>query len=207
MALLRLSLDNDPEAAARAARDALAGGGVVVFPTETVYGIGVIHGHSGALGRLRRLKGREGAEAKPFQLLVDDLDMARSLGAMPPQETDRLARRFWPGPLTLVIPDAAGASVGIRVPNSPFVRGLCRRLGRAIVSSSANPAGRPPPTMPDQADAFGDAVDVLIDGGPAAGGIASTVAICLDGKLRIARQGGIGAAALFAAWREERFEG
>jgi L-threonylcarbamoyladenylate synthase len=203
VALLRLSLNDDPEAAARTARDALAEGGVVVFPTETVYGIGVIHGHPGALGRLRRLKGREGAGAKPFQFLVDNLDMARSLGAMPPPEAERLARRFWPGPLTLVVPDAAGLGVGIRVPDSPFVRGLCRSLGRAIVSSSANPAGQPPPTTPDQADAFGGAVDVLIDGGPAAGGVASTVAICLGGELRIARQGGIGAAALLAAWREQ----
>ncbi|MDR2390506.1 MAG: L-threonylcarbamoyladenylate synthase [Planctomycetota bacterium] len=202
MALLRLSLDNDPEGAALAARNVLAGGGVVVFPTETVYGIGVMHGHPGALERLRRLKDREGTDAKPFQLLVDSLDMARSLGAMPPPEAERLARRFWPGPLTLIIPDAGGpVGVGIRVPDSPFVRGLCRRLGRAIVASSANPAGRPPPIGPDQADVFGEGVDLLVDGGPTAGGIPSTVAICLNGRLKIARPGGIGSADLLAAWR------
>jgi L-threonylcarbamoyladenylate synthase len=127
--------------------------------------------------------------------------MARKLGALPCPGAEKLAKRFWPGPLTLVMPGVGGAGIGIRVPDSPFVLELCRRLGEALASSSANPAGGPPPIDAEAADAFGDQVDLLIDGGRLADGQPSTVASCLDGELRILRRGGVDPVALLAVWR------
>ena len=197
----RISLIERPKAALAATVGALERGGVAVFPTDTVYGVGVAAGCPEALERLRRIKGRE--DGKPFQFLAADMEMALGLGARMTPEAERLARRFWPGPLTLVLPSKNGGNgVGIRIPDSPFILALCRRLGRALVASSANPAGAPLPADAIAADAFGDAVDILVDGGRM-DGAPSTVAGCLDGELRILRPGAIKAAALFAAWRGE----
>ncbi|MDR3078386.1 MAG: threonylcarbamoyl-AMP synthase [Planctomycetota bacterium] len=202
MAPSRVSLSEDPEAALAAAAGILAGGGVAIFPTETVYGVGAAAGCPEALARLRRLKGRE--DGKPFQFLAADLEMARALGVRVTPEAERLARRFWPGPLTLVMPsEKGGEGVGIRIPDAPFVLALCRRLGRALVASSANPAGAPPPTDAQAAEVFGEAVDILVDGGRT-DGAPSTVASCLDGELRILRPGALDPLFLFAAWREGR---
>ena len=188
------------EAAVRAAAVVLESGGVLVFPTETVYGIGVAAGDDRALDRLRRLKSRDAV--KPFQYLTADLDMAAALGATFSGGAKNLASRFWPGPLTLVVPAAGGegGTLGIRIPDSAFVLALCRRLGKAIISSSANPAGAPPPPDADAADAFGEEIDLLVDGGPVTGGVPSTVVRCQGGDYEILRHGGIGEAAIAAAW-------
>ncbi|MDR1534770.1 MAG: L-threonylcarbamoyladenylate synthase [Planctomycetota bacterium] len=202
MARELIRLAGNPEAALERAATVLAGGGVAVFPTETVYGIGVAAGEAGALARLRRLKGRDPG-GKPFQFLAADLRMARDLGALITPRLEKLARRFWPGPLTLVVPGSNGEGVGMRIPDSAFVLELCRRLGRAVVSSSANAAGMPPPAEAGAADVFADEVDLLVDGGRiAGGGVPSTVASCLDGEMRILRRGGVEAGELLAAWRD-----
>lgn len=201
MARKRISIDDDIRPAVREAADALRLGGVIVFPTETVYGIGVISGDAGALARLRALKERDAA--KPFQFLAADLSMAKRMGAVFATKPEKLARNYWPGPLTLVVPDGTGdGTLGIRVPDSPFVLALCRELGRPIVSSSANPAGAPPPTTADAADVFGDAVDLLIDGGSAADGVPSTVVLCRADAFEILRRGGIDDGDIRAAWEE-----
>ncbi len=190
----------DPRPAAVRAAEVLRGGGVVVFPTETVYGVGVAAGDPVALDKLRRLKGRP-AE-KPFQHLAADVDMAKRLGAVFSGRAERLARRFWPGALTLVLPDgrSPGGTLGIRIPDSPFVLALCRELAGPIVTSSANAAGSPPPATAAAADAFGDDVDLLVDGGEAVGGVASTVARCVGEEVHILREGGVSGAAIRAAW-------
>ena len=187
----------------REAADILRGGGVVVFPTETVYGIGVAAGDAAALERLRTLKNRPAPN--PFQLLSADMDMAKRIGAVFSAQAARLGRSFWPGPLTLVVPDGTGSggTLGIRVPDSPFVLALCRELERPIISSSANVAGAPPPTGAAAADVFGDGVDLLVDGGPATEGVPSSVVRCLDDSFEILRCGGVDADALQAAWDGE----
>lgn len=201
MAIKRIRLENDIRPAVATAAEILRGGGVAVFPTETVYGVGVISGDAGALARLRRLKSRDAA--KPFQFLAADVEMAREMGAVFSPRAARLARNYWPGPLTLVVPDGTGAgTLGIRVPDFPFVLALCRELGRPLVSSSANSAGLPPPLDADAADAFGDGVDLLIDGGTAAEGVASTVIRCGADDYEVLRRGAIGDEAIRAAWDE-----
>lgn len=202
MAKKTIVLHNDAGPAVEAAVDVLRNGGVVVFPTETVYGVGVAAGDAAATATLRRLKSRNAA--KPFQFLVSDLDMAKAMGAVFAAKAAKLARNYWPGPLTLVVPDgtADGGTLGIRVPDSPFVLDVCRRLGGALVSSSANHAGAPPPLDAESADVFGDDVDLLIDGGTVVGGVPSTVVLCRADSYEILRSGGVGDEAIRAAWEE-----
>ncbi len=200
MAKETITCGADPRVAAARAAAVLRSGGIVVFPTETVYGVGVAAADRSALEKLRRLKDRP-AE-KPFQFLAADVAMAKRLGAVFSGRAERLADSFWPGALTLVLPDGRtpGGTLGIRIPDSPFVLALCRELGTPVITSSANAAGGPPPATAADADAFGDAVDLLVDGGAAVGGIASTVVQCDGDVLEILRRGGIAEAAIRAVW-------
>lgn len=199
MAAERIALNDGLAAAVTMAAAVFAADGVVVFPTETVYGIGVAVGQTEALAALRRLKSRDAA--KPFQFLVADVAMAEAMGAVFSGGARRLAERFWPGPMTLVVPNRfGGEALGIRIPDAAFMLAVCRRLGGAVVSSSANQAGLPPPRDADAADAFGAEVDLLVDGGPVTGGTPSTVVRCRDDGYEILRQGGVDAGALAEAW-------
>lgn len=201
MAKQRIVLGDDIRPAVTAAAAVMNDGGVVVFPTETVYGIGVASGNAAALERLRELKGR--SAAKPFQFLAADMEMARAMGAVFSNRAAKLARNYWPGPLTLVVPDGTGgATLGVRVPDSPFIHALCRELGRPVISSSANPAGAPAPADADAADVFGNGADLLIDGGPVAEGVPSTVVRCGTDRFEILRSGGVDGDAIRAAWEE-----
>jgi len=129
---------------------ALRAGGVVIFPTDTLYGLGVDPGSAGSLARLFSLKGRE--EGKPIPLLLDSTERAGSFAAEIPEAARRLMERFWPGALTIVLPAAprlfpavtgAGRTVGLRVPDHPVPRVLAEALGGAVTGTSANRAGRP----------------------------------------------------------------
>lgn len=201
MAKETITVDADPRRAAIRAAEVLGSGGIVIFPTETVYGIGVASGDAAAVAALRRLKDRPAP--KPFQFLAADMAMAAELGAVFSPRATRLATSFWPGPLTLVVPDGSGSgdTLGIRIPDSPFILAVCRELGRPIVSSSANAAGAPPPSTAAAADVFGDAVDLLVDGGAIADGVPSTVVRCDGEEFAVLRGGGVDDAAVDAAWR------
>lgn len=178
---------------------ALEAGGIVVFPTETVYGIGVLDNRPEAVERLRELKERPAH--KPFQMLVDDIEAARRYGAVFSKHARNLANAFWPGPLTLVVPDGTGSgTLGIRIPDSPFMLALCRKVGRPIITSSANKAGAEPPMDAAAADVFGDAVDLLIDGGGLVEGVPSTVVECREDGFTILRDGDIDREAIASAW-------
>lgn len=202
MAKRNIELSQDTKKAVKETAEVLEAGGVAVFPTETVYGIGVITGNADALAKLRRLKGR--AEGKPFQFLAADMEMARhSLGAVFSTKAKKLANNYWPGPLTIVVPDGTGdGTLGIRVPDSLFVYELCKRLERPIIASSANPAGSVPPLSAGAADVFGEEIDILVDGGPIVDGIPSTVVRCIGDEYEILRCGGVSAADIESAWDE-----
>lgn len=202
MAKKSIATKNDFDLAVREAAAVLAGGGVTVFPTETVYGIGVASGNPESLAKLRGLKGRD--MGKPFQFLAADMDMARGLGAVFSERADKLARAFWPGPMTMVVPDGTvdGGTLGIRIPDSEFVLAVSRELGRPIIASSANLAGGAPATTAEEADVFGSDVDLLVDGGAIVGGVPSTVVRCFGDDFGILRLGEVGAEALRDAWNE-----
>lgn len=177
------------EGGAIRAANVLREGGVLVFPTETVYGIGVLWGRIPAIELMRQIKGRE--ENKPFQLLIPSAAHA-GLYAEVSEQAQAIMDRWFPGPLTLVLPDGRGGTAGLRMPAHPWLQMLLARLDSAIVASSANRSGQSPAvTAQEAAAALGEDVPLIIDGGPAQTGRASTVASLLDGELKILREGAV----------------
>jgi L-threonylcarbamoyladenylate synthase len=171
-----------------------------------VYGLGADALSAAAVARLVAVRGRE--ERKPILVLVRDLTMAAEVAAEIPDPARRLAARFWPGPLTLVLAARAGlpaaltagtGTIGVRVPGHPVAAALVAGLGRPITAPSANPPGAVPPRDAAGAEAyFGARVTCYLDGGRLAGG-ASTVAAIDAGGVRVLRAGPIGEDALRAA--------
>lgn len=158
-------------------------GKLVAFPTETVYGLGGNALDPAAVERIFAAKGRP--STSPLILHVDSLEMARGLASVWPPAAQELARRYWPGPLTLVVPKAprvpdvatAGLpTVGLRMPAHPMALELIRAAGVPIAAPSANRfAGLSPTTAEHVRASLGDAVDYILDGGPCPVGIESTV--------------------------------
>jgi L-threonylcarbamoyladenylate synthase len=176
---------------------ALRRGAVVVIPTDTVYGLAARADHADAMARLFDLKGR--AVAKSIAVLVADLAQARSLT---PHGLDRFAR-FWPGPLTVVVPrspDAVlylggdDATVGLRCPDEVFVRRLALEVG-PIAATSANESGRPTPPTAAEIAAIFPGVSLVVDGGPRQG-VASTVIDATVDPPVVLRVGALSPAAL-----------
>jgi len=178
--------------------EVLRSGGIAVYPTETFYGLGAVATASEALERLVASKLRPPGKALP--LIACDRDMAFSLWKSVPEEAIALARRFWPGPLTLVLEAAPGllpevtgeGTVGVRVPGSAVARELSRRCRAPLVSTSANLSGGPPVARVEDLDpALLARVDAVLDGGPVAGGLPSTVVEVRAGRLRLLRAGAL----------------
>jgi L-threonylcarbamoyladenylate synthase len=186
-----------PQDLARAVA-ALRAGGLVAFATETVYGLGADAGNAAAVQRVFALKGRPAAHPVIVHL-HDAVQMNEWVIEVPPV-AQRLAEAFWPGPLTLVLPRAAGVSdvitggqdsVALRVPVHPVARALLAAFGGGIVAPSANRYGHISPTTAAHVHAeFGDAVQVL-DGGDCEVGLESTIVSCLRGRVQLLRPGGI----------------
>jgi len=179
---------------------AVGNGGVIVYPTETLYGLGVDAGDARALQRLFSLKGRDASSG--VSVLVETLDAAVFLiEGEPPPGARALADAFWPGPLTLVVRaaksvDAAlrgpSGGVGLRCSSDPVCGHLLAAAGRPLTSTSANLTGRRPATTVAEARAyFGDRVDCYLDDGPRSAAVASTVVEFLDGSAYLRRSGAI----------------
>jgi len=164
------------------AADLVRRGGVVVFPTDTLYGLAANPFDARAVERVFEAKQRPGRE--PLPIIVAALADADRLAVLTPIAR-RLAGVFWPGPVTLVLEDAGlvaaavrgGArGIALRVPASAVARGLAARAGGAITSTSANRSGQPAPASAAEAEReLGDRVDGILDGGPAPGGAPSTI--------------------------------
>jgi len=174
-------------------------GGLAIVPTETVYGLAADVTNPEALDALIALKGR--APDHPLPVQAPSIQIARPLAARWSEEADRLARAFWPGPLTIVVPKAPSVpetvsagldTVGIRCPDHPLTLEVLRRLGRPIAVPSANPSGQAPPTDgAGAARAFPDADVPVLDGGPCREGLASTVITVAREAPRILRDGAL----------------
>jgi L-threonylcarbamoyladenylate synthase len=198
------------ESIARAV-DALGRRGVVVYPTETLYGLGADALDRAAIERVAALKGRDAA--KPISLVVASRCMLLTIVAMIPSSAELLMERFWPGPLTLVLPPRAGlspllgAGIGARIPAHPVARRIVESFGRPMTATSANPGGEPAPRTAEGARVyFGDRIDVYVDGGETPGGPGSTVLDVTGPVPRLVREGEILRAAIEAALRN-RVEG
>ncbi len=186
--------------AVRGALAALLRGEVVCLPTESSYGLAADARSAAALARVTALKGGRPADS-PFPLVVADADAARDLAAVWPDAAERLARRHWPGPLTLVVPArpelapevvGPGGGVGVRVSSHPLARALAAALGGAITATSANRSGQPPATTVEQARAvFGDDIAFYLDGGECTGTPSTVVVVDQGGSLRLVRPGPI----------------
>jgi L-threonylcarbamoyladenylate synthase len=187
------------EAATAAAARCLEAGGLVAFPTETVYGLGADATNPAAISRLYQAKGRPAFN--PLIAHVADLEAACRIGRFD-ADAAALATAFWPGPLTLVVPkvrdcpvaDLATAnldSVAIRVPAHPVALALLRAFGRPVVAPSANISGHVSPTTAAhvRSDLAGK-IDLIVDGGPVRVGVESTIVGCFDPPLLL-RPGGL----------------
>jgi L-threonylcarbamoyladenylate synthase len=196
----------DDAAGARQATDALRAGGLVAFPTETVYGLGADAANGAAVAALYRAKGRP--SFNPLIAHLADLAAAQRLAHFNP-DAMLLAEAFWPGPLTLVLPKSDGCdvselatagldSVALRVPRHDFAQQLLRAFGGAVVAPSANRSGHVSPTT--AAHVAGDLegrIDLIVDGGPVVVGVESTIISCL-GAPTLLRPGGLARQAIEA---------
>jgi L-threonylcarbamoyladenylate synthase len=181
------------------AAETLRRGGLVAFPTETVYGLGADADNAGALARLYAVKGRPGEH--PVIVHVGAPAQLDEWAADVPVAARRLGDALWPGPLTLVVRRAArvldgvtggGDTVGVRVPDQPVALALLRAFGGGIAAPSANRFGHVSPTTADDVRAdLGDDVDVVLDDGPCAVGVESTIVDCTADELVILRPGGV----------------
>lgn len=175
-----------------AAAAVLASGGVVALPTETVYGLVASWEQPEAWEKIYRLKHRP--TDKRLQMLARSLDSAFAAGVAADTRLKLLARRFWPGALTIVVASHDGGSIGLRVPAHPLVQQLLHQLGRPLAATSANLSGQPTAVTAQQAIAHLDGQpDLVIDGGvvTATAGQASTVVSLLEKEPRLLRLGPI----------------
>jgi len=177
----------------------LKAGGLVAFPTETVYGLGADATDGRAIARLYEAKGRPAFN--PLIAHVADLAAARVLARFD-AEAEKLAAAFWPGPLTLVLPKAAGCpvaelatagldSIAVRVPHHPVAQKILAAFGRPIVAPSANRSGHVSPTTAAHVLAdLRNRIDLIVDGGSTPVGVESTIVACL-GEPMLLRPGGL----------------
>jgi tRNA threonylcarbamoyl adenosine modification protein (Sua5/YciO/YrdC/YwlC family) len=164
-------------------------GGVIVLPTKTVYGVGVALHVEGAIEKLFKLKSRD--RDKPIARFVPDINTLTAEGADIDDCVRRLAERFWPGPLTLVVRHGSEWT-GYRIPEHPAALQVLQAAGCTLAVTSANRSGYPAARDAEEArEQLGDAVDVYIDAGPAEGGIPSTVVRVLHSGVDILRKGAI----------------
>jgi L-threonylcarbamoyladenylate synthase len=178
---------------------AMRAGEVIVYPTETFYGIGADAFALAALEQIFAIKGR--GAAKTIALIAHDNEAAFEVAREVPRSARVLARAFWPGPLTLVMPARTGlpaaligpdGGVGVRVSSHPVARALAQGLGRAITATSANCSGEPPArTLAEARAALGATVKVFVEGGTLTGGSPSTVVQCDRTGWRLLRAGAI----------------
>ena len=179
----------DPAALTEAAK-ILRNGGLVAFPTETVYGIGVDAGNPKAIERLNQVKGR--SPEKPYSLHLYAPEQMRAFVTSLPPLAAKLIERFWPGPLTIVVPAKRGGTIGFRLPDHPIAQAFLKACDVPVAAPSANRSGSPPPIDAKEVLAALDgALDCVLDGGPTRLGKESTVVEVIDGRVDIKREGAI----------------
>lgn len=198
----------DAELVGRAA-EALKTGGSAVFPTDTVYALGAALFNGPAVGRIFELKGRQAGKGL-IAMIADPADLVKVVSTAP-GAAKILMDKFWPGPLTLILPAAAAVprpatvdgTIGVRMADNNLVKALVRMTGRPLATTSANLAGRPSPTDAGQAKAalaeMGDPAVIFIDGGDCVLGIESTVLDTQTWPPTVRREGAVSRASIWAA--------
>ena len=186
--------------------EALLGGAVAAYPTETFYALGAAAFSKRGVERIYRLKGRDAS--KPLSVIASDLDMVAEIVAPLPAAFAALAAEFWPGPLTLVLPAAAslpevlvgpGRTIAVRIPPLAWLRSLVAELAEPLTATSANLAGEKELADPaDVAALVTGKIEWLLDGGRTPGGLPSTIVDITGESPRILREGAIPTASIRA---------
>jgi L-threonylcarbamoyladenylate synthase len=181
------------------ASDVILSGGVIAFRTDTFYGLGADPFNHAAVARIRELKGRE--DNKPILLLISDVDQVERFISARSDGFNIAARKFWPGPLTIVgtavaaLPEeitSGTGTVGVRLPADQSVRELVRDCGGALTATSANPSGSEPArSAEDVAGYFPVGLDLIVDGGEVTATEPSTVLDVSSSPPRVVREGAI----------------
>jgi len=188
----------------------IASGGLVAFPTDTVYGVGCDPYNVEAIDRLYRAKARDRLKAIP--LLLAGSEQVEEVVTSVPAAAARLGAAFWPGALTLVVPRnprlpvelGGGETIAVRVPDHPELRQFLLACGGAVAASSANLSGEPDAVDAQQAAAYlEERVELIVDWDITAGGVPSTVVNCTVDPPAILREGAIGAAEIMLALKVE----
>jgi len=191
----------------REAGEVVRGGGVIAFPTETFYGLGVDPLNVPAVQRLYDLKGRS-SQTSPILVLIRSRRELRALVSEITPAAERLMQACWPGPLTLVfraaeaVPSvltAGTGTIGVRLSAYPDVQRVLEVIGGPLTGTSANRTGQPPATTADEVErAFGADVDLIVNGGPTPGGLPTTVVDTTVSPPRLIREGCVSHASLRA---------
>ncbi len=186
------------------AAEAVLRGGVIAFPTDTLYGLSCSLLDPAAVDWLARLKRRDPSHA--VISLIPDPEQAWALAFEVPPAAERLIRAFWPGPLSIILPASGfvpervrgrGATIALRCPGDTLSRALLERIGGPVVSSSANLSGQPPAETAEQVIGyFGNQLDLVLDGGPRHGGLPSTLVDLGSGTPKLLRRGALDVSAV-----------
>ncbi|MBI1910700.1 MAG: threonylcarbamoyl-AMP synthase [Deltaproteobacteria bacterium] len=174
-------------------------GGIIAYPTETFYGLGVDPFNKTAIANLFNLKSR--SEKSPISVIIKDRAMLDSVAAEIPPVAEGLIKRFWPGPLTIIFkahssipPELISYSktIGVRVSSNPDTQKLLNTLNSPITATSANPSGKKPPVSAQEVlDYFDGQIDVLVDGGRLGGRLGSTIIDVTGKEIKVVREGEI----------------
>lgn len=204
MQVLRIDPENPERAVLDRAAEAVMRGGVIAFPTDTLYGLGCSLLDPAAVDMISRLKRRDPSHA--VISLIPDTEQAWGLALDIGPVAERLMRKYWPGPLSLIFLGSAyvppqvqgkGGTVALRCPKDTLSHALLHRIGGPVVSSSANLSGQPPAeTAEDVVRTFGNQLDLVLDGGPRRGGVPSTLVDVSGPRPKLLRRGELDVTAL-----------
>ena len=199
MRVIRIDAENPDDQELMAAAEAVLRGGVIAFPTDTLYGLGCSLFDVSAVEMIARLKRRDPSLA--VISLIPEPRQAYGLAVEVRADAERLIRRHWPGPLSLIFRAApivpqrvrgAGGTVALRCPKHTLSQRLLMLIGGPVVASSANLSGQPPAeSAEDVVRIFGNQVDLVIDGGPRRGGVPSTLVDVSGDRPRLLRRGAV----------------
>lgn len=186
-------------------KKSISAGGVIIFPTDTVYGIGCSAYQPIPIKRIFEIKGRD--FSKPLPILIGDLEQINLVASGLDQRSEKLIKTFWPGPLTIILPMQTSLppnlspyeTVGIRMPNHPWLLDLIRKSG-PLAATSANTSGSPEARNVEEViKTLGGRIDLIIDGGQSCSHLPSTVVNCQSTEIKVLREGPISEAAIFAS--------
>src|SRR3990172_13353259 len=180
-------------------RDIFKKGGIIAYPTETFYGLGVDPFNETAVKKLFNLKGREAD--KPISILVKDKKMLAEVAEEIPLSAEKLIKKFWPGPLTIILKAkksipitlrAGTGTIAVRISSNTITQKLLEAIDSPITTTSANPSGKKSPvTASEVMNYFKNKVDLILDGGVLSGKLGSTIVDVTEGDLKIIRAGEI----------------